>query len=303
MDVFMTGGSGFVGSTLTARLTEEGHRVTVLSRGGAGELPEGASLLVGDPSRPGPWQDAVADHEVVINLAGASIFKRWTARHKQAILESRVDTTRNLVDALSRGAHRCRTLVSTSAVGYYGFHGDEELLESSPAGSDFLASVTTRWESEAAAAESVGVRVVCCRLGIVLGRRGGALGMMLPLFKRCLGSPLGTGTQWFSWIHEQDLVNSCLYVMEHERISGPVNCTAPVPVRNRELTRALGRALHRPVFLPPVPGVLLSLVMGEFGSVLLRGQRVIPGVLLAEGFEFRFSTLKEALDDILGRER
>ena len=126
--------------------------------------------------------------------------------------------------------------------------------------------------------------------------------MMIPLFKWYLGSPLGSGTQWFSWIHEQDLMNSYLYVIEHERISGPVNCSAPVPVRNKELTRGLGRALGRAVVMPPVPGVLLSLVMGEFGSVLLRGQRVIPRLLLTEGFEFRLSNLNEALDDILGRD-
>ncbi|MBL7204496.1 MAG: TIGR01777 family protein [Desulfobacteraceae bacterium] len=302
MKVFMTGGTGFVGTTLTRSLTEQGHQVTILTRKMPvnRNLPHGVSLLEGDPTKRGEWQRSVPQHEIIVNLAGASIFRRWGQKAKAVIRESRVLTTTNLVEALSDGVKGETTLLSTSAVGYYGFHGDEELDENSAPGDDFLASVTREWESAAIQAEAFGARVLICRFGIVLGKNGGALGKMIPLFQKGLGSSLGSGKQWFSWIHEMDLVGIYLFLMAKNDLSGPINCTAPEPVRNKDLTQALGKALGKPTVMPAVPGFLVKLIKGEFGSVLLEGQRIFPKKLLDAGFHFRFSRIHEALHDLLG---
>jgi uncharacterized protein (TIGR01777 family) len=301
MRVFMTGGTGFVGRTLTKKLTERGYEVTLLTRSirQPESLPAGASFVEGDPTQKGAWQERVAEHEIIINLAGASIFDRWTKRQKKIIRDSRVLTTRNLVTALSGREGKETVFLSTSAVGYYGFCGDEELQENSAPGSDFLASVTREWESSALEAEKLGVRALLCRFGIVLGAGGGALAELLPYFRKGLGSPLGTGRQWISWIHEQDLVDIYLFLIERKGESGPVNCTAPNPVTNKELTRALGEVLEKPTFMPAVPAFVIKLKMGELGSVLLNGQKVLPKRLLDMGFDFRFPVVREALKDIL----
>ena len=302
MKVFMTGGTGFVGTTMAHKLLEQGHQVTILTRkmGADRTLPRGASFLEGDPTKRGEWQKAVPQHEVIVNLAGASIFRRWNQETKKVIRESRILTTTNLVEALSDGGGKETTLLSTSAVGYYGFHGDEELDEDSPPGEDFLASVTQDWETAALKAEALNVRVVICRLGIVLGENGGALGELIPIFQKGLGSPLGSGKQWFSWIHEMDLVGIYLFLIANNELSGPFNCAAPEPVRNKDLTQALGKALGKPTFIPAVPGFVIKLIKGEFGTVLLRGQRVLPKKLLEAGFRFRFSRIYEALNDLVG---
>jgi uncharacterized protein (TIGR01777 family) len=257
------------------------------------------AVVEGDPTRSGEWQGRVAEQDVIINLAGAPIFRRWTPEAKKAIRESRVLTTRNLVEGLAGAGGEERFLLSTSAIGYYGSRGDEELQEDSEPGEDFLATVAGEWESEALRAERHGVRVCCCRFGIVLGKDGGALGEMLPLFRKGLGSPLGSGKQWVSWIHEQDLVRIYLFLMERSDVSGPVNCTAPHPVTNREMTKHIGEALGKPTFMPSVPGFMVKMMMGEFGSVLLGGQRVLPRRLLELGFQFQFPTMEEALADLL----
>ena len=222
MRIFMTGGTGFVGSMLTKRLTERGHAVTLLTRKIRTDhpVPEGVAMTEGNPTEPGGWQKEVADHDVIINLAGASIFRRWTDAEKRRIHDSRIETTRNLVNALGPRNGMKTTLLSTSAVGYYGFHGDETLNEESLPGKDFLASVSREWEGTALKAEALGVRVVLCRFGIVLGAGGGALGEMIPIFNKGLGSPLGNGKQWFSWIHQMDLVRIFLFLMEREDLSG-----------------------------------------------------------------------------------
>ena len=301
MRVFMTGGTGFVGRKIVGTLKKKRHEITVLSRRISPNPSsiDGVSFLEGNPVEPGDWQREVAGHDVVINLAGASIFTRWTKSSKKKIVDSRVLTTRNLVSALKQKEGKETLFLSTSAIGYYGFHGDEELGEESPAGEDFLASLSQEWEAAASEAESLGARVVLLRFGIVLGREGGALKKMMPVFKKYLGSPLGSGKQWFSWIHEQDLADLYLFLMEQEEIAGPVNCTAPYPVRNREFTRTLGEALGKPTFMPAVPGFVMKIVMGEFGSMLLKGQRVMPKRLLEQGFHFRFAKIKEALNDLL----
>jgi uncharacterized protein (TIGR01777 family) len=301
MKIFMTGGTGFVGTILTRKLTEKGHQVTVLTRSIRKDrvLPNNASFLEGDPTHRGPWQRKMAEHEIIINLAGTSIFRRWTRKTKRAIADSRILTTRNLVEALSDGTQKDRVFLSTSAVGYYGVRGTEALDEDSPPGDDFLASLTRKWEAEALEAQKIGVRSLVCRFGIVLGFGGGALGKMIPLFNWYLGSPLGTGEQWISWIHEQDLVEAYLFLISKKDICGPVNFTAPRPVTNKEMTEILGEVLNKPTFMPAVPALLLKLVMGEFGSILLGGQRVLPKRLLDMGFHFQFSNIREALENLL----
>ncbi|OPY08230.1 MAG: Epimerase family protein [Syntrophaceae bacterium PtaB.Bin038] len=302
MKVFMTGGTGFVGTTLARELTAKGHSVTVLMRKGepARNLPAGARALQGDPTVRGAWQEEVPGHEVFINLAGASIFTRWTDEAKRIIRESRILTTRHLVEAMAPRKGKETHLFSTSGAGYYGYHGDEELTEESPPGTDFLALLSRDWEGEALRAKDHGARVVLMRFGIVMGRSGGMLGEVVPVFRMFLGADLGSGSQWLSWIHEMDLARIFLFLIEENRaLDGPVNCTAPEPVRNREFTKTLGGVLGVPTFLPPVPGFMLRLIKGEFGSVILRGQRVLPRKLLQAGFRFRYPTLEEALTEIL----
>ncbi len=302
MKAFLTGGSGFVGTALTRLLVEQGHEVTILSRSGKREsdLPAQVSVTKGDPTEPGAWQDVCADHDLLINLAGASIFSRWTDSYKELMILSRILTTRHLVDSIPRGRDSRTTLVSTSAVGYYGFTGDEELDEDAPPGSDFLARLAQAWETEALKAREKGARVVLTRFGVVLGSGGGALAQMTLPFRLFVGGPLGNGKQWFSWIHLEDLCRAVLFVAENTRIEGPVNFTSPGPVRNAELARSIGKVLRRPAFMP-APAFVIRLVLGEFGSVILKGQRVIPRALQSNGFAFTFPGLEQALTDLLRR--
>ncbi|GLI36263.1 TIGR01777 family oxidoreductase [Desulforhabdus amnigena] len=303
MKIFMTGGTGFVGGYLTRKLAQEGHEITVLSRSRrkAHEGVSHISFTRGDPKVPGPWQEILAAHDVVINLAGTSIFSPWTKKTRQSILESRVLSTRNVVDALS-GNGKDKVLLSGSAVGYYGGRLDDEvLIESSPPGRDFLSEVAIQWEREAQRAESFGVRVVICRFGIVLGKKGGALSKMIPPFNLYFGSPLGSGKQWFPWIHEEDLSRIMEFLIENKNIYGVVNCMSPHPVRNRELVKALADALGKPAFLPSIPGFMLKMIMGDFANVILKGQRAIPQKLMDAGFEFKYPLLKDTLKDLLGR--
>jgi uncharacterized protein (TIGR01777 family) len=299
MNVFMTDGTGFVGTYLTRKLIAEGHKVTILTPSQSGtELKiAGLTYLDGNPTIKGKWQDAVGEHDVIINLAGASIFSRWTPEQKKILRESRIETTRNLVSALPADSGRI-TLFSTSAVGYYGFHEDEELTEDMPAGDDFLARLADDWEKEALRAQDKGARVVITRFGIVLGKNGGALGQMIPLFKFFLGGPLGSGKQWFSWVHMEDLAEGFIFLLNHPEVKGAVNLCSPEPVRNSDLGKAIGRVLHRPSFMP-APGFMIKLILGEFGSVLLKGQRVIPRRLIDAGFKFRYPDIEEALKNIL----
>jgi uncharacterized protein (TIGR01777 family) len=299
MKIFMTGGTGFVGTYLVGQFIREGYKVTILTPPLTGsELKmNGLTYLTGNPNIKGPWQEAVRDHDVIINLAGASIFSRWTEAQKKILLSSRIDTTRHLVEALPDNSKHI-TFFSTSAVGYYGFHEDEELAESSPPGDDFLAHLARDWEVEALRAQTKGARVILTRFGIVLGRNGGALGQMIPLFKYFLGGPLGSGKQWFSWVHMADLAQAFIFLLAHKEISGAVNLCSPNPVRNKDLGKAIGKALHRPSFLP-APGFMIELILGEFGSVLLKGQRVIPRHLLDAGFKFRYSDIEAALKNVI----
>lgn len=300
MKVFMTGGTGFVGTYLSRDLVQAGHDITILTRRAQPPAPSrpGISFYTGDPTKEGPWMALVPEHDWIINLAGASIFNRWTEAKKKEIMESRERTTRNLVAALAAGDRR-QLFCSTSAVGIYGARGEEELTEDSPTDAGFLGEVTKTWETEAMKAQDLGVRVVVTRFGIVLGRDGGALSQMVPLFKKFFGGPIGSGAQWFSWIHQADHARAFRFIQENPQLSGPVNFTAPNPVRNRELARALGRVLHRPSFMP-TPAFMLRLVLGEFADTLLTGQKVLPQRLLDGGFKFEFPTVDAALADLLG---
>ena len=301
MKIFVTGGTGFVGRQLTRKLIEEGHTITVLSRNGPTNRKsvQGIDYITGDPTQEGPWQDSVAAHDAVINLAGASIFTRWTRSARKHIRDSRILTTNNLVNALRDPKEKDIHFLSASAVGYYGFHDDDNLGETAPPGEGYLAALCQEWEAAALRAEKPGLRVALMRFGIVLGKEGGALSMMRPLFKWRLATPLGKGRQWFSWIHEEDLVRIFLYVLEKKSISGPVNCTSPAPVQNSVFTKTMAEMMGRRVFLPAVPSFIVRAVLGEFGTVLLKGQKVLPKRLIAMGFAFQFPEIRMALADLM----
>lgn len=297
---FIAGGTGFVGVNAANELARQGYAVTVM--GHSDKKPPGLhgdiTLLAGDSRLPGDWQKAVTASSLVINLAGASIFSRWSAAHKILIRDSRILTTKRIVEALTAADH-FTTLFSTSAVGYYGFHEDEELDESSGPGTDFLAALCRDWEAEAGKAAGESCRVVITRFGIVLGKNGGALGQMLRPFRYGLGGPVGSGRQWFSWIHMDDLLGALFFLLDNPDASGPYNLTAPSPVRNVELARTLGKVMHRPSLLP-APAFAVRTALGEFGDVILKGQKVLPARLLKAGYRFRHPDLESALRDVLG---
>ena len=300
MKVFITGGSGFVGSHMTRFLVEKGIDVTIMARNPkhGPRLPEKVSVVAGDATKPGEWQGTVGQHDVIINLAGVSVFHRWDDNYKRLLKDSRVLTTRNVVDAIPSDATGGITLLNASGAGYYGLTKDEELDETCPPGSDFLSQLAQGWEEEAIKAERKGVRVVRARIGIVLGHDGGALSQMVLPFKFFAGGPVGDGQQWISWIHIQDICRAALFAIENKDVHGPLNFTAPGPVRNVDLAKAIGRILKRPSFFP-IPSFMIRLVLGEFGEYVLNGQRVVPKALLDAGFTFRFGTIEDALKDLL----
>lgn len=304
MRALVTGATGFVGRRLLAKLGS----AVVLSRSAehaaAGLKPIPVQAFDWNPLSGPPPVAAFAGVDTVFHLAGESVADgRWTAAKKARIRDSRELGTRHLVAALRGLPNRPQVLISASAVGYYGSRGDEELTEQSSAGSDFLAEVCQAWEREALAAGELGMRVVPVRIGVVLGPKGGALAKMMMPFSFGLGSPLGNGNQYMSWIHVDDLVELMLFAAGHESLSGPVNGTAPLPATNREFTQALGRALKRPTFMPPVPGFAMKLLVGEFAEVLLASQRVVPRSALAAGFRFQYTELQAALEDVIGKWR
>jgi len=300
MNIFITGGLGFVGGHLSKAFLESGHQVTAVGRT---PDPQGIDhpafrYIAADTTLAGDWQAEVPDHEAVVNLAGKSIFTPWTNKAKQEIYDSRILTTRNLVAAFPED--RETILCSTSAVGYYGNRGEDVLTEDQPSGDNFLAEVGRDWEAEALAAEKKGARVVLPRFGIVLDRDGGAMAKMIPAFRMFVGGALGSGRQWFPWIHMNDLVAALRFLVETPGLRGPFNCSAPEPVRNAELAKSLGRKLHRPACMP-APAFLIKLVLGEFGEVLLDSQRAVPGKLTAAGFTFQYPDLDTALEEIVNR--
>ncbi len=296
MKIFITGGSGFFGRTLTARLRADRHDITIVDRRitDPSAFPAGLTGIEADTTKPGDWQAAAAASEIVVNLAGTPIFNRWSKAIKRSILESRVLTTRNIVEALASRKKKTKRLINASAVGYYGFLNDEIVDETFPPGADFLATVARAWEDEAVRAREHAVDVTACRFGIILGKGGGALALLKKIYRLRAGSRLGGGRQWFPWVHEDDLAELVAFIIKH-RITGAVNCTAPVPVRNAEMTRQLNRALGVFPLVPPAPAFAVKLILGEFGETLLRGQRAFPRVLTERGFEFRYPEFERAI--------
>jgi uncharacterized protein (TIGR01777 family) len=305
MRVFVTGGTGLIGSRLLKRLRERGDEVQLLTRrpDAVREKFPDCTLVAGDPMTAGPWMDAVGDCDAVVNLAGENIFgRRWNDDYKRLLMDSRVKTTDNVVSALARkprtDAGAAKVLVNASAVGIYGPRGDEEIGEDAPPGHDYLAEICVAWERSARAAEAGGVRVALVRIGIVLDREGGALKPMLTPFKLGAGGPVGSGRQWMAWIHHTDVVGIILLALDRADARGPLNAAAPNPVTNKEFGKALGRALHRPAFMP-MPGFVIRAALGEVAGVVLTGQRVLPKEALSLGYRFQFPTLDGALADIL----
>lgn len=299
MKVTLTGATGLIGTRLVDALQERGDEVTVLSRD-----PHAARERLGveahgwDPLA-GPAPDhAIAGRDGVIHLAGENVAQRWSRKAKEAILASRETGTRNLVEGLRGIAPPPRVLVSSSAVGYYGKHGDERLDESAGPGDDFLARVCVAWEREADRARELGMRVVKIRTGVVLDASGGALAKMLPPFRMGVGGPVAGGRQYLPWIHAEDVVGLYLAALDHGAFDGAVNGSAPEPVTNKEFSRALGRALHRPA-VARVPGAALRLLYGDMAEIVTEGQRAIPARAVELGHRFRHPDLDEALHDAL----
>ena len=294
MKLLVTGGTGFIGTHLCRRLVQHGHEVFVLTRDSTRRPAlTGMQFLAWDAVE---WQRVLEDADGIINLVGESLAaKRWTARQKLRIRESRVETTRRLVDVIALSSKKPSVLISTSAIGYYGAHGDDWLREQDPAGAGFLAELCQAWEAQAQRAEPLGVRVVRLRIGLVLGPGGGALAKMAPPFRCFVGGPLGSGRQWVSWIHQDDVSGLIEWALTQRDVSGPVNATAPQPATMRELCREVGRVMHRPSWAP-VPSGILRLLLGEMAELLLSGQRVIPNVALQRGYPFAYPALRPALE-------
>jgi uncharacterized protein (TIGR01777 family) len=300
----VTGATGVIGRHAIGAMLERGDEVVVLTRD-----PDSARDKLGggveaqawaDPKHTLPPSDALDQADAILHLLGEPIAQRWTDDAKREIRDSRVLSTRSLVEAIAAlpEDRRPRALVSQSATGYYGPRGDEPVDESDPAGKDFLAGVTVEWEREAGKATSAGVRVATTRTGVVLSAQGGALEKMLPPFKLGVGGPVAGGKQYVPWVHLDDVVGAMLRCLDDDAASGPINLTAPNPVTNAELSKTLGRVLHRPAVLP-VPGLALKALYGEMATIVLTGQRAVPARLGELGYEYRHPRLEDALRDVL----
>lgn len=302
MHVVMTGGTGFIGRALCMSLSRKGHRVTLLTR-----KRQAASRLVG-PSvttvewngrDSGAWEERLEGADAIINLAGAPLADaRWTHARKRLLTDSRVQLTRRLVEGISRRSAKPRVLISASGIGYYGPSDERVLSESAPQGEGFLADLCVAWEGEARRAAEFGTRVVLLRTGMVLERDGGALPKMLLPFRLYLGGPIMPGTQWVSWIHRKDHVGLMEWALTTTTVSGPINAVAPEPERMQAFCATVGRVLRRPCWLP-VPETVLSLALGELGTVMTTGQRVSPQTALEHGYVFQYPSLEPALRAIL----
>ncbi|MBE9206494.1 TIGR01777 family protein [Nostoc sp. LEGE 06077] len=305
MKVAITGATGLVGSRLVERLHKEGHQVLVLTRNPnfaqkvfpPANFPN-VEIVTYTPTTSGAWQDAIAGCEAVVNLAGEPIGEgRWTAERKQEILNSRQLGTQKIVEAIAKANLKPQVLINTSAIGYYGTSETATFDEASVSGNDFLAQVCQAWEAEASKVKEAGVRLVILRFGIVLGN-GGALAKMIPPFQLFAGGPIGSGRQWFSWIHIDDLVNLILQALSQSDMEGVYNATAPSPVRMNDLSQTLGQVLHRPSWLP-VPAFAIEALLGDGAIVVLEGQQVLPKRTLESGFAYEYPNLLPALQQIL----
>lgn len=304
MKVAITGATGFVGSRLVEKLNAQGDRIVVFTRSAdkarrlfpASAFPS-LEVVAYTPQERGPWQEAVSGCDGVVNLAGEAISERWTPEHKQAILESRQLTTKNIVGAISKANPKPKVLINASAVGYYGTSETKTFDETSASGNDFLAKVCQTWEAEAQKVTAAGVRLVIVRIGIVLGE-GGALERMVGPFKVFAGGPIGSGRQWLSWVHRDDLVNLIVEALKRPDLEGTLNATAPNPVRMEQFSQAIGEVMNRPSWLP-VPSFAIELLLGDGAKIVLEGQKVIPQRTQSAGFEYQYPELKSALADVV----
>ncbi|NJR65427.1 MAG: TIGR01777 family protein [Leptolyngbyaceae cyanobacterium CRU_2_3] len=305
MKIAVTGATGFVGSRLVERLQQEGHQILVLSRSAdraqrffpASTFPQ-VEIVGYSPLQSGDWQQKISGCQGIVNLAGAPIAEgRWTPERKQEILDSRTVATQKIVEAIAQAHPQPSVLVNSSAIGYYGTSETATFDETSAPGDDFLAQVCQAWEAEAQMVKDSGTRLVILRSGIVLGM-GGVIAKMLLPFRLFAGGPLGTGRQWFSWIHREDLVNLILLALTKPEMAGVFNATAPNPVRMAEFTQTMGQLMHRPSWLP-VPDFALEALLGEAAQVVLEGQQVLPKHTSDSGFQYRYVTIKQALEEVL----
>jgi uncharacterized protein (TIGR01777 family) len=304
MKIAITGATGFIGTRLVEKLAKD-HQILVLTRNlekAKRVFPITAfpnlEFVAYSPTKSGDWQEKISGCDAVVNLAGAPIAERWTESYKQAILESRQLGTRKIVEAIAQSETKPQVLINASAIGYYGSSETATFSETSPPGDDFLAQVCQGWEAEAEKVKETGVRLVIFRIGIVLGN-GGALAKMIPPFKIFAGGPLGDGKQWFSWIHQDDLVSLIMEALQRPEIEGTFNATAPYPVTMNELCQTLGEVMNRPSWLP-VPGFALELLLGDGAKVVLEGQKVLPQKTTELiGFNYQYPTLKPALTQIV----
>ncbi|MEB3336033.1 MAG: TIGR01777 family oxidoreductase [Leptolyngbyaceae bacterium] len=304
MKIAITGATGFVGSRLVERLQSEGHQILILTRSATQAervFPQSAfpnlERVVYTPTESGDWQQSISGCDAVVNLAGEPISERWTPAHKRSIMESRQIGTQKVVEAIAQANPKPTVLVNASAIGYYGTSETATFDESSSSGNDFLAQVCQSWEAAAQAVTASGTRLVILRFGIVLGM-GGAIAKMLPPFKLFAGGPIGSGQQWFSWIHREDLVNLILRAITQPDMAGVFNATAPNPVRMKDFCQTLGEVLSRPSWLP-VPAFAIEALLGDGAIVVLEGQEVLPKRTLDSGFEYQYPMLKEALQQVL----
>lgn len=306
MRVLITGGTGLIGSELTNNLCADGHDVIILSRSGTSDtfLPSRAQLVKWDGRTAEGWGRLVNEVDAIVNLAGESISGanpvsgRWTAARKRRIVDSRVQAGQAIVQALKGATKRPEVLVQASAVGYYGPHGDEPVTEDTAPGNDFLADVCKQWEASVAGVEALGVRLAIIRTGVVLSSGGGALPFMALPFRYFVGGPLGSGKQYVPWIHEEDQINAIRFLLEHQSMRGAYNVSAPKPVTNADFSKAIGRALRRPSYMP-APEFAIRLVLGEFATLIVDGQRQIPRRLQQSGFRFQYEDVDTALKDLL----
>ncbi|MEA5616449.1 TIGR01777 family oxidoreductase [Cronbergia sp. UHCC 0137] len=305
MKIAITGATGFIGSHLVNKLNKQGHELVILTRNtnfAQKVFPRQAfpnlEIIAYTPGVSGSWQDALTGCDAVVNLAGEPIAEaRWTPEHKQDILNSRKLGTEKIVEAITKANPRPQVLVNASAIGYYGTSETAIFDETSPSGEDFLAQVCQEWEAEASKVRDAGVRLVILRFGIVLGN-GGALGKMITPFKLFAGGPIGSGRQWFSWIHLEDIVNLIIQALTNSEMAGVFNATAPNPVRMTDLSTIMGQVMNRPSWLP-VPSFAIEAILGEGAIVVLQGQQVLPKRTLAAGFEYQYPNLPSALEQIL----
>ncbi len=304
MKIIITGGSGFIGSALIQELLKDRHEIVVPSRSPdrVKSLPAGVRIVKWDARTAQGWGGEVDGADVIVNLAGEAIGPvPWIGDRKEKIRGSRVNAGQAIVEAIERATAKPRVLVQSSAIGYYGIHGAETLTEQSLAGTDFLSSVCLDWENSTSAVEKMGVRRVVYRTGLVLSRKGGFLPVIALPFRLFVGGKLGSGKQWFSWIHLEDEIAALKFLILNETARGVFNLTAPNPVRNADFARAVGKALGRPAAVP-VPGFAMKLVLGEMGELLvLGGQRVAPEHLEQLGFQFRYPTIQAALQELYAR--